>query len=161
LIFLLRAIIAPLILIASVILSFAASLGVSAFVFNHLFHFPGSDASVPLFGFIFLVALGVDYNIFLMSRVREETKKVGTRKGILLGLSVTGGVITSAGIVLAATFASLIVIPILFLVQIAFIVSFGVLLDTIIVRTLLVPAINYNVGKAIWWPSKLWSKTKH
>ncbi len=160
LILLLRAFVAPLILIASVILSFAASLGVSALVFNHLFNFPGSDASVPLFGFIFLVAFGVDYNIFLMSRVREESKKVGTRKGILLGLSVTGGVITSAGIVLAATFASLIVIPILFLVQIAFIVSFGVLLDTLIVRTLLVPAINYNISKVIWWPSSLWSKTK-
>lgn len=161
LILLLRAIVAPLILIGSVILSFAASLGVSAFFFNNVFHFPGSDASVPLFGFIFLVALGVDYNIFLMSRVREESKKSGTRKGILLGLSVTGGVITSAGIVLASTFASLIVIPILFLVQIAFIVSFGVLLDTIIVRTFLVPAINYDIGKKIWWPSRLNSKSKN
>ncbi|MEI7759122.1 MAG: efflux RND transporter permease subunit [bacterium] len=160
LILLLRAIIAPLILIFSVILSFSASLGVSALVFNHLFHFPGSDPSVPLFGFIFLVALGVDYNIFLMSRVREETLKLKTRPGILLGLSLTGGVITSAGIVLAATFASLIVIPILFLAQIAFIVAFGVILDTLIVRTFLVPALNYELGKFIWWPSKLWSKTK-
>ncbi len=160
LILLLRSILAPLLLVLSVILSFAASLGISALVFNHLFHFPGSDASVPLFGFIFLVALGIDYNIFLMSRVREESKKVGTRKGILLGLSVTGGVITSAGIVLASTFASLIVIPILFLVQIAFIVAFGVLLDTVIVRSLLVPAVTYDIGKAIWWPSKLWSKSK-
>ena len=160
LILLLRAIIAPLILIFSVILSFSASLGVSALVFNHIFHFPGSDPSVPLFGFIFLVALGVDYNIFLMSRVREETLKLKTRPGILLGLSLTGGVITSAGIVLAATFASLIVIPILFLAQIAFIVAFGVLLDTLIVRTFLVPALNYELGKFIWWPSKLWSKTK-
>jgi RND superfamily putative drug exporter len=160
LILLLRAIIAPLILIFSVILSFSASLGVSALVFNHIFHFPGSDPSVPLFGFIFLVALGVDYNIFLMSRVREETLKLKTRPGILLGLSLTGGVISSAGIVLAATFASLIVIPILFLAQIAFIVAFGVLLDTLIVRTFLVPALNYELGKFIWWPSKLWSKTK-
>ena len=160
LILLLRAIVAPLILIFSVILSFSASLGVAALVFNHLFHFPGSDPSVPLFGFIFLVALGVDYNIFLMSRVREESLKIKTRPGILLGLSLTGGVITSAGIVLAATFASLIVIPILFLAQIAFIVAFGVLLDTLLVRTFLVPALNYEIGKLIWWPSKLWSNSK-
>jgi RND superfamily putative drug exporter len=115
---------------------------------------------VPLFGFIFLVALGIDYNIFLMSRVREESLKTGTKKGILLGLSVTGGVITSAGIVLAATFASLIVIPILFLAQIAFIVAFGVLVDTVIVRSFLVPSASYDIGKLIWWPSKLWSKGK-
>lgn len=159
LIFLLRSIVAPIILVLSVILSFAASLGLAALVFNHIFHFPGSDASVPLFGFIFLVALGIDYNIFLMSRVREESKKLGTRAGILRGLSLTGGVITSAGIVLAATFAALSVIPILFLVQIAFIVSFGVLLDSILVRSLLVPAINYDISKPIWWPSKL-SKAK-
>lgn len=155
LIILLRALVAPIILVLSVILSFAASLGVAALVFNHLFHYPGADASVPLFGFIFLVALGIDYNIFLMSRVREETKKIGTRPGILRGLSLTGGVITSAGIVLAATFAALAVIPILFLVQIAFIVSFGVLLDSILVRSLLVPAVTFDISKIIWWPSRL------
>jgi RND superfamily putative drug exporter len=110
---------------------------------------------VPLFAFVFLVALGVDYNIFLMTRVREESLAHGTREGILRGLVITGGVITSAGIVLAATFAALAVIPILFLVQIAFIVAFGVLLDTFIVRSLLVPAVTYDIGRAIWWPSRL------
>ncbi|HUC78722.1 MAG TPA: MMPL family transporter [Candidatus Saccharimonadales bacterium] len=157
---LLRAILAPVILIGSVILSFASSLGLSALVFNHLFHFPGSDAAVPLFGFIFLVALGVDYNIFLMTRVREESIKLGTHRGIFKGLSVTGSVITSAGVVLAATFAALSVIPILFLVQIAFIVAAGVLIDTIIVRSLLVPGLVEDIGKLIWWPSKLWKNGK-
>ncbi|GAB3584905.1 MMPL family transporter [Leifsonia lichenia] len=158
---LLRSILAPLLLIASVVLSYAAALGVSALVFNHLFRFPGADASVPLFGFVFLVALGVDYNIFLMTRVREESMRIGTRPGILRGLGVTGSVITSAGVVLAATFAALGVIPILFLVQIAFIVAFGVLLDTVIVRSLLVPAAAYDIGRAIWWPSKLWRDASH
>lgn len=157
---LLRALIAPLLLVLSVMLSFAATLGVSALVFNHIFHFPGADPAVPLFGFVFLVALGIDYNIFLMSRVREEAKKMATRPAILQGLRVTGGVITSAGIVLAATFAALGVIPILFLLQIAFIVAFGVLLDTIIVRSLIVPALGYDIGSNIWWPSKLAKKSK-
>jgi len=153
---LLRAILAPVLLILSVILSFGAALGVSAIVFNHVLGFPGADPSVPLYGFVFLVALGVDYNIFLMSRVREESLGHGTRSGILRGLVATGGVITSAGLVLAATFAALGVIPILFLAQIAFIVAFGVLLDTFVVRSLLVPAVTYDIGRAIWWPSKLW-----
>jgi len=157
---LLRSVLAPVLLIFSVMLSFAGSLGISALVFNHIFKFAGSDPSVPLFAFIFLVALGVDYNIFLMTRVREESLKIGTKLGILKGLAITGSVITSAGIVLAATFAALSVIPILFLVQIAFIVAFGVLVDTIIVRTLLVPALCYDIGKPIWWPSKLWKKGK-
>jgi RND superfamily putative drug exporter len=155
LILLLRSVVAPLLLIGSVVLSYAAVLGVSALVFNHLFGFPGADAAVTLFGFVFLVALGVDYNIFLMTRVREESLAHGTRPGILRGLALTGGVITSAGIVLAATFAALGVIPILFLVQIAFIVAFGVLLDTVVVRSLLVPALAYDIGPAIWWPSRL------
>lgn len=155
---LLRAIIAPILLVISVMLSYAATLGVSAFVFNHIFKFVGADPAVPLFGFIFLVALGIDYNIFLMSRVREEAKKLATRAAILKGLSVTGGVITSAGVVLAATFAALGVIPILFLAQIAFIVAFGVLLDTIIVRSLIIPALTYDIGQKIWWPSKLSKK---
>lgn len=153
---LLRAVVAPLILIASVILSFGSALGVSALVFTHLFDFPGADPAVPLYGFVFLVALGVDYNIFLMSRVREESLRHGTRPGILRGLVATGGVITSAGLVLAATFAALGVIPILFLAQLAFIVAFGVLLDTFIVRSLLVPAVAFDLGRVIWWPSKLW-----
>jgi len=151
---LLRAVVAPVLLILSVIVSFGAALGVSALVFDHLFHFPGADPAVPLYGFVFLVALGVDYNIFLMSRVREESLVHGTRRGILRGLVATGGVITSAGLVLAATFAALGVIPILFLAQIAFIVAFGVLLDTFLVRSLLVPALAYDIGRAIWWPSR-------
>ena len=152
---LLRSVLAPVLLVASVVLSYGASLGVSAVVFNHVLGFPGADATVPLFGFVFLVALGVDYNIFLMSRVREESLKHGTRPGILRGLGVTGGVITSAGVVLAATFAALGVIPIMFLVQLAFIVAFGVLLDTVLVRSLLVPALAYDIGPRIWWPSPL------
>ncbi|MFC5791934.1 MMPL family transporter [Agromyces tardus] len=152
---LLRAVVAPLVLIGSVVLSFAAALGVSAVVFENVFGFPGADPSVPLFGFVFLVALGVDYNIFLMTRVREESIVHGTRQGILRGLKLTGGVITSAGLVLAATFAALGVLPILFLAQISFIVAFGVLLDTFLVRTLLVPAAAYDIGRAIWWPSRL------
>lgn len=152
---LLRSVLAPVLLILSVVVSFAAALGVAALVFNGIFHFPGADPSVPLFGFVFLVALGVDYNIFLMTRVREESKLHGTRAGILRGLTSTGGVITSAGLVLAATFAALGVIPILFLAQIAFIVAFGVIVDTFLVRSLLVPAIGYDIGRAIWWPSRL------
>ena len=155
---LLRSILAPVLLILTTVLSFGTALGVSALVFNGIFDFPGADPAVPLFGFVFLVALGIDYNIFLMTRVREESKAHGTREGILRGLSITGGVITSAGLVLAATFAALSVIPILFLVQLAFIVAFGVLLDTFVVRSLLVPALTYDIGKAIWWPSKLWRK---
>jgi putative drug exporter of the RND superfamily len=152
---LLRSLLAPLLLIATVVLSFAATMGVSAIVFNTILDFPGADPSVPLFGFVFLVALGIDYNIFLMTRVREEAMTLGTRDGTLRGLALTGGVITSAGVVLAATFAALAVIPILFLAQIAFIVAFGVLLDTLLVRSLLVPALTVDVGKRVWWPSVL------
>ncbi|MBT1623063.1 MMPL family transporter [Curtobacterium flaccumfaciens pv. oortii] len=157
---LLRSVVAPLVLIGSVIVSFAAALGVGALVFDHVFHFPGADPSVPLYSFVFLVALGVDYNIFLMTRVREEALRHGPHEGVLRGLGVTGGVITSAGVVLAATFAALGVIPILFLVQIAFVVAFGVLLDTIVVRSLLVPAIAYDLGRRAWWPSRL-SRANH
>jgi RND superfamily putative drug exporter len=152
---LLRALLAPLLLIATVVLSFAATMGVSAIVFNHILGFPGADPVVPLFGFVFLVALGIDYNIFLMTRVREETLASDTRAGVLRGLTITGGVITSAGVVLAATFAALAVLPILFLAQIAFIVAFGVLLDTLIVRSLLVPALAVDMGPRIWWPSAI------
>jgi RND superfamily putative drug exporter len=152
---LLRALVAPLLLIATVVLSFAATMGVSALVFNHILDFPGADPAMPLFGFIFLVALGIDYNIFLMTRVREETLVSGTRRGTLTGLAVTGGVITSAGVVLAATFAALSVIPVLVLAQIAFIVAFGVLLDTIVVRSLLVPSLTIDVGRRIWWPARI------
>jgi putative drug exporter of the RND superfamily len=152
---LLRALVAPLVLLLANVLSFAATLGASALVFNHVFRFPGGDPSIPLYGFVFLVALGIDYSIFLMTRVREESLRRGTRPGILAGLAVTGGVITSAGVVLAATFASLGVIPILFLAQMAFIVAFGVLLDTLVVRSLLVPAMCYDLGRFTWWPSRL------
>ncbi len=152
---LLRALVAPLLLIATVVLSFAATMGVSALMFNNVFDFPGADPAIPLFGFIFLVALGIDYNIFLMTRVREESVATDTRTGTLHGLAVTGGVITSAGVVLAATFAALSVIPVLFLAQIAFIVAFGVLLDTIVVRSLLVPALTIDIGPKIWWPARL------
>ena len=152
---LLRAVVAPLLLIATTVLSFAAAMGVSALVFNHVLGLPGADPAVPLYGFVFLVALGIDYNIFLMTRVREETLTHGTRDGVLRGLVVTGGVITSAGLVLAATFAALSVIPILFLVQLAFIVAFGVLLDTFVVRSVLVPALVHDTGAAVWWPSAL------
>ncbi len=152
---LLRSILAPILLILTTVISFLTAMGVAAIVFNGIFQFPGADPAVPLYGFIFLVALGIDYNIFLMTRVREESLAHGTREGILRGLAITGGVITSAGLVLAATFAALSVIPILFLVQLAFIVAFGVLLDTFVVRTLLVPALAYDIGKKVWWPSKL------
>ncbi|MGL5852624.1 MAG: MMPL family transporter, partial [Phycicoccus sp.] len=119
------------------------------------FGFAGSDPAIPLYGFVFLVALGIDYSIFLMTRVREEALVRGTRPGILVGLAVTGGVITSAGIVLAATFSALSVLPLVFLVQIAFIVAFGVLLDTFVVRSLLVPAVAYDIGRRVWWPARL------
>ncbi|MEU3061742.1 MMPL family transporter [Streptomyces subrutilus] len=149
---LLRSLVMPLLLVATVALNFLATLGVSALVFRGVFGFTGTDASVPLYGFVFLVALGVDYNIFLMSRVREETAAHGHREGIRRGLTSTGGVITSAGVVLAATFAALGVIPLAFLVQIAFIVAFGVLLDTLVVRSLLVPALVRDLGPKSWWP---------
>jgi RND superfamily putative drug exporter len=152
---LLRSILAAGILLLTVVLSFMATLGVCQLVFEHVFGFAGADASFPLFAFIFLVALGIDYNIFLMTRVREEAIKIGTRKGVIKGLTVTGGVITSAGIVLAATFAVLGILPLVFLAQLGFAVAFGVLLDTIIVRSLLVPALVHSIGPKIWWPSKL------
>ncbi|MDW8807355.1 MMPL family transporter [Streptomyces scabiei] len=152
---LLRSLLLPVLLVATVALNFLATLGVSALVFQHLLGFTGTDPSVPLYGFVFLVALGVDYNIFLMSRVREESLRHGTRQGVLRGLVSTGGVITSAGVVLAATFAALGVIPLAFLAQIAFIVAFGVLLDTLVVRSLLVPALVRDLGERAWWPGSV------
>ena len=147
-----------IVLLGTVVLSYFATLGVSALVFNHVFGFAGGDNSFPLFAFIFLVALGIDYNIFLMSRVREESQKIGTRAGVIKGLTVTGSVITSAGIVLAATFAVLGLLPLVPLAQLGFAVAFGVLLDTIIVRSILVPALVHEIGPKIWWPSKLQNK---
>jgi putative drug exporter of the RND superfamily len=151
----LRALVAPLLLAATVVLSFAAALGVSSLVFNHLFGFAGADPSFPLWTFVFLVALGVDYNIFLMTRVHEESKRHGTRRGALIGLAATGGVITSAGLVLAGTFAALGTLPLVFITELGFAVAFGVLLDTFIVRSVLVTALNLDVGRWIWWPSSL------
>ena len=152
---LLRSILSAALLLGTVVLSYFATLGVCAIFFNHVFGFAGGDTSFPLFAFIFLVALGIDYNIFLMTRVREESLKIGTREGVIKGLTVTGAVITSAGIVLAATFAVLGLIPLVPLAQLGFAVAFGVLLDTIIVRSILVPAMVHDIGPKIWWPSKL------
>ena len=155
---LLRSIVAAGLLIGTVVLSYFATLGACQLVFEHIFGFKGADVSFPLFAFIFLVALGIDYNIFLMTRVREESAKIGTRAGVIKGLTVTGGVITSAGIVLAATFAVLGVLPLVFLAQLGFAVAFGVLLDTMIVRTILVPALVHEIGGKVWWPSNLQHK---
>lgn len=158
---LLRSVVAALLLLVANVLSFAAALGVAGLVFEHVLDFPGADPVVPLFAFVFLVALGVDYSIFLMTRVREESARDGTAVGVVRGLAVTGGVITSAGVVLATTFAALGVIPLLFLAQIAFIVAFGVLLDTLVVRSLLVPALVRDVGDRTWWPSALARREHH
>lgn len=155
---LLRSILSAALLLGTVLLSYFATLGVCALVFNHVFGFAGGDTSFPLFAFIFLVALGIDYNIFLMTRVREESMKIGTRAGVIKGLTVTGAVITSAGIVLAATFAVLGLLPLVPLAELGFAVAFGVLLDTIIVRSILVPALVHEIGPKIWWPSKLQNK---
>ena len=152
---LLRALLAPLILMATVVLSFGAALGISALLFEYVFGFAGSDPSFPLFSFVFLVALGIDYNIFLMTRVREETENFGTRRGSLVALTSTGGVITSAGLVLAATFLVLGTIPVVFLAELGVAVALGVILDTMIVRSVLVTAINLDLGGTIWWPSRL------
>ena len=155
---LLRSIVSAIVLLGTVVLSYFATLGVCALVFNHVFGFAGGDNSFPLFAFIFLVALGIDYNIFLMTRVREESQKIGTRSGVIKGVTVTGAVITSAGIVLAATFAVLGLLPLVPLAELGFAVAFGVLLDTIIVRSILVPALVHEIGPKIWWPSKLQNK---
>ena len=143
------------VLVLSVILSFAAALGAGVFASDVIFGFPGVDPSLPLLSFVFLVALGIDCNIFLMARVREETLRHGTREGSLRGLAVTGAVITGAGIVLAGTFATLAVLPLVFLTEIGFIIAFGVLLDTFVVRSLIVPALVMDVGRRVWWPSRL------
>jgi RND superfamily putative drug exporter len=157
---LLRAITAPVLLVATVILSFLAALGVSVIAFDVIFGFPGEDASLPLFGFIFLVAVGVDYNIFLMARVREEAARHGTVEGMVRGLAVTGAVITSAGLVLAGTFSVLGVLPLVGLTEIGFLVAFGILLDTILVRSVLVPALVIDIGDPVWWPSWLWRRSR-
>ena len=145
----------PVILMATVVLSFGAALGISALLFEYVFGFAGSDPGFPLFAFVFLVALGIDYNIFLMTRVREETMQHGTRRGSLIALASTGGVITSAGVVLAATFLVLGSLPLVFLAELGVAVALGVMLDTLVVRSVLVTALNLDLGAKIWWPSKL------
>jgi putative drug exporter of the RND superfamily len=152
---LLRSLVAPVLLVGTVVLSFLAAMGISAFFFNNVFGFDGADASFPLFVFVFLVALGIDYNIFLMTRVHEEAKQRGTRHGALIGLKATGGVITSAGLVLAGTFAVLGTLPLTFTAELGFAVAVGVLIDTIVVRAVLVTALTLDVGRWMWWPSKL------
>jgi putative drug exporter of the RND superfamily len=155
---LLRSIVAPLLLVATVVLSFVAALGIGGFLFAHVLGFNGVDASFPLLVFVFLVALGVDYNIFLMSRVREEARRHGTKQGALIGLGATGSVITSAGLVLAATFAVLASLPLVFFAELGLAVALGILLDTLVVRSVLVTALSLDLGRRMWWPSKLAAK---
>ncbi len=152
---LLRAIVAPLVLVATVVVSYLGALGLCTLVFDHVLGFAGLESSVPLIGFLFLVALGVDYNIFLMTRVREEAVRHGTVEGTKRGLAVTGGVVTSAGVVLAATFAVLASLPLVMLVEIGILVAVGVLIDTLLVRSVVVPALTMSLGSRIWWPSNL------
>ncbi len=151
---LLRALVAPVLLIATVVLTFFAALGAAAWSFRHIFHFAGLGDQVPLLAFLFLVALGVDYNIFLATRAREEAARTATRKGMIDALAVTGGVITSAGILLAAVFAVLGVLPVIVLTEVGVIVGIGVLLDTLLVRTVLVPALAQLLGERFWWPGR-------
>ncbi|WP_274556001.1 MMPL family transporter [Streptomyces spiramyceticus] len=152
---LLRAVIAPLLLIGTVVLSFAAALGVSALAFRYIFDYAGESTDFPLFVFVFLVALGIDYNIFLSTRIREEARRQGTRPGVVTGLAATGAVITSAGLVLAGTFAALGTLPMVAFAEIGFAVALGVLLDTFVVRSVLVTALFLDVGPKVWWPSRL------
>lgn len=158
--FLLRAVVAPAYLVFTVILSFAFALGASYLIFDWLLGQGSSDAGLPTFAFIFLVALGVDYNIFLMSRIREEAEHEETKEAVIEGLEKTGGVISSAGLILAGTFASLCALPLEALFQIGFVVAFGLLVDTFIVRTLLVPSIAFQFDEKNWWPSKIEHKPR-
>lgn len=150
-----RAIVAPLLLIVTVVVSFFGALGLCNLVYEHVLGFAGLAPAVPLFGFLFLVALGVDYNIFLMTRVREEAAPHGTLSGTKRGLAMTGGVITSAGVVMAATFAVLATLPLVLLVETGILVAVGVLIDTLLVRSVVVPALTMSLGSRIWWPGKL------
>lgn len=157
---LLRSVVAPLVIVASVVLSFLAAIGVATVLFQRVLGFPGVDASFPIHAFVFLVALGVDYSIFLMSRVRERVLVFGPHRGVLEGLTQTSTVIVSAGIVLSATFAALALVPLVLMVQLAFIVAFGVLMDTLIVRSILVPALALDLGRVLWWPNRRISQMK-
>ena len=151
---LLRAIVAPLYLVATVVLSYAFALGASNFIFTEIFNQSDGDPSLPTFAFIFLVALGVDYNIFLISRIREEAENLKTKEAVITGLERTGGVITSAGLILAGTFGALMTLPLESLFQIGFTVAFGLLVDTFLVRTVLVPSIAFLLGERNWWPGR-------
>ncbi|MFF4508595.1 MMPL family transporter [Streptomyces sp. NPDC001401] len=152
---LLRALVAPLLLIGTVVLSLATALGLSALAFRHVFDYAGEDVAFPLFVFVFLVALGIDYNIFLTTRIREEAIRQGTRPGVVTGLATTGSVITSAGLVLAGTFAALGTLPMVGFAEIGFAVALGVLLDTFVIRSVLVTSLFLDVGKKVWWPHHL------
>jgi RND superfamily putative drug exporter len=150
----LRAVVAPLVLVATTALSFAASFGLSSMLWRYGLGFKGIESQIPLYLFVFLVALGVDYNIFLAARIREESRRLGTRQGTLRGLGLTGGVITAAGVVLAGTFAALIQAPMAYLTEVGTAVAIGVLLDTLLVRTVLVPAALLTIGERVWWPAR-------
>jgi RND superfamily putative drug exporter len=152
---LLRALVLPLLLIATVVVSYLAALGLSSLLFDLAFGFPGTDPSFPLLAFLFLVALGVDYNIFLTARIREDAPRRGTHEATLRGLAVTGGVITSAGVVLAGTFLVLGVLPLVALTEIGVVVALGVLVDTLVVRSVLVPALLLDLGDRVWWPARM------
>jgi len=152
---LLRSLLAPVLLTATVVVSFAASFGLSALIFRYVLGFAGTDQGVPLYAFIFLVALGVDYNIFLMSRAREEAQRHGLAEGTRRSLALTGTVITSAGIVLAATFGVLALLPIVIMIEVGISVALGILLDTLVVRSILVPALSLDIGRWMWWPARL------
>jgi len=152
---LLRAVVAPLYLIATVVLSFAFAIGASTLIFTEVFNQPDSDPSLATFAFIFLVALGVDYNIFLISRIREEAHRRETKDAVIVGLERTGGVITSAGLILAGTFCALMTLPLEVLFQIGFTIALGLIVDTFLVRTILVPSVAFLLGERNWWPSRI------
>lgn len=158
LVVLLRAVVGPLVLVATVVASFFAALGAGNWLATSVLGYPGLDTGVPLLAFLFLVALGVDYNIFLVTRVREEVPARGTREAVVVGVSVTGAVITSAGVLLAAVFTVLGVLPLITLTELGIVVGLGVLLDTLLVRTLLVPALFTLLDRRAWWPGALWRR---
>ncbi|QVI24002.1 MMPL family transporter [Nocardia tengchongensis] len=151
---LLRALVAPALVLATVVLSLAAALGVSAVVFDRVLGFAGADPSFPLWAFVFLVSLGIDYSIFLMARIREETANHDTAAATVIAMRTTSGTITAAGVVLAGTFAALLTLPLVFAAEIGFAVAFGVLLDTFVVRTVLMPALAIDLGDRLWWPRR-------
>jgi RND superfamily putative drug exporter len=159
LVLLLRSLVAPVLLVATVVGTFFAALGAAWWIYTGVFDFAAMDVGVPLLAFLFLVALGVDYNIFLVTRALQESHGHGPREGMLRGLTATGGVITSAGILLAAVFAVLGVLPLVVLAQLGIVICVGVLLDTLLVRTVLVPALTFALGEHFWWPRRIAPRT--